>query len=87
MLGFEPEPGYWSSPEALAVIRQAADYARQGATAFRVEMQNATLLAGEIPQLVVRLNNLRKQRSGAGAIGKSAPSSCWRVARFSPHAR
>jgi hypothetical protein len=61
MLGFEPESGYWSRPEALAVVREAADYARQGATVFRVEMQNATLVAGEIPQMVVRLNNVRKQ--------------------------
>jgi len=61
MLGFEPEPGYWSSPGALAVVSQAADYARQGATIFRVEMQNATLAAGEIPQVVVRLNDVRKQ--------------------------
>jgi len=60
-LGFEPGPGYWSRPGALAVVRHAADYARQGATVFRVEMQNATLVAGEIPQMVVRLNNVRKQ--------------------------
>jgi len=70
MLGFEPEPGYWSSPGALAVVRQAADYARQGATVFRVEMQNATVLAGEIPQLVVRLNNVRKQLLGQEQSGR-----------------
>jgi hypothetical protein len=70
MLGFEPKPGYWSSPGALDVVRQAADYARQGATAFRVEMQNAAVLAGEIPQLVVRLNNVRKQRLGREQSGR-----------------
>jgi hypothetical protein len=70
MLGFEPERGYWPSAGALAVMRQAADYARQGATVFRVEMQNATVLAGEIPQLVVRLNNMRKQRLGQEQSGK-----------------
>ncbi|MGO8791528.1 MAG: beta-galactosidase [Terriglobia bacterium] len=69
MLGFEPTPGYWSRPEAVAVISQAADYARQGATAFRVEMQNATVLAGEIPQLVVRLDNARKQLLGQQQSG------------------
>jgi len=69
MLGFEPEPGYWSSTGALGLLRQAADYARQGATPFRVEMQNVTLLAGEIPQAVVRLNNARKQRLGQGQSG------------------
>ncbi len=69
MLGFEPVPGYWSQPEALAIISQAADYARQGATAFRVEMQNATVLAGEIPQFVVRLNNAHKQLQGQEQSG------------------
>ncbi|MGO8815199.1 MAG: beta-galactosidase [Terriglobia bacterium] len=68
-LSFVPEAGYWSRPEALSVITQAADCARQGATAFRVEMQNATLLAGEIPQLVVRLRNERKQRMGQTQSG------------------
>ena len=71
MLPFEPQPGYWASPGAATVLSQAADYARQGATAFRVEMQNATVLAGEFPQLVVRLTNVRKQRNGqvqSGAI-------------------
>ena len=70
MLGFEPEPGYWASPGALDVLREAAEYARQGATVFRVEMQNATVLAGEIPQLVVRLNNVRKQRLGQEQSGR-----------------
>jgi hypothetical protein len=69
MLGFEPESGYWSSADALGLLRQAADYALQGATLFRVEMQNVTLLAGEIPQAVVRLNNARKQRLGRGQSG------------------
>ena len=69
MLGFEPAPGYWSSPGALEVVRQAAEYARQGATNFRVEMQNATVLPGEIPQVVVRLNNVRKQRLGQEQSG------------------
>lgn len=70
MLSFQPERGYWSSPGALAVMRQAADYARQGATVFRVEMQNATVLAGEIPQLVVRLTNVGKQRRGQEQSGR-----------------
>ncbi len=70
MLGFEPEPGYWSSAGAVALVRQSADYARQGATLFRLEMQNATLLAGEIPQLIVRLNNARRQRLGQGQSGR-----------------
>ena len=70
MLPIEPEAGYWSSQGAVAVVRQAAEYARQGATAFRVEMQNATVLPGEIPQLVVRMTNLRKQRLGQEQSGR-----------------
>jgi len=69
MLGFEPQPGYWSSPAALEVVRQAAEYARRGATAFRVEVQNATVLPDEIPQLVVRMNNLRTQFLGQEQSG------------------
>lgn len=68
-LDFDPEPGYWSSRAAVEIIRQAAAYARQGATQFHLEMQNATLLEGEIPQLVVRLVNARKQRAGQAQSG------------------
>jgi hypothetical protein len=70
MLGFDPEPRYWPSPGALAALREAADYARQGATTFRVEVQDATVLAGEIPQLVVRLNSVRRQRLGLEQSGR-----------------
>jgi len=34
MLDFEPEPGYWASADGLSLIRQSAEYARQGATEF-----------------------------------------------------
>ena len=63
-LNFEPEPGYWSSPAGMALIRDAADYARQGATVLWLEMQQLTLAEGEAPQLVVHLRNARRQRAG-----------------------
>jgi truncated hemoglobin YjbI len=70
MFNFEPEPGYWTLPQAVTLLQQAAQYARRGATVFRVEMQNATVLPGEIPQLVVRMTNLRKQRLGQKQSGR-----------------
>jgi len=70
MLNFEPEPAYWTSTEAVTLLQEATEYARRGATAFRVEMQNATLLPGEIPQIVVRMTNLRKQRLGQEQSGR-----------------
>jgi hypothetical protein len=69
MLDFEPEPGYWSSPAGLALIGETAEYARQGATMFWLEMQNATLVGGEIPQVVVHLRNARRQRRGEPQAG------------------
>jgi hypothetical protein len=63
-LNFEPGPGYWSSPAGVTLIQQAAEYARQGATWLRLEVQNATLVEDEIPQVVVQLRNARKQRLG-----------------------
>ena len=68
-LGFEPEPGYWSSPGGIALIRETADYARQGATLFWLEMQNATVVGGEVPQVVVHLRNVRRQRMGTPQEG------------------
>jgi len=69
MLNLEPEPGYWGSPEGTALIRAAADYARQGATVLRLEMDNATIAPGETPQAVVHFRNVRKQRRGEPLAG------------------
>lgn len=69
MLNFEPEPGYWSSPAGIALIRTAAEYARQGATLFWVEIEHATLAPGETPQVIVHLRNVRKQRKGEPLAG------------------
>jgi hypothetical protein len=37
-LDFEPEKGYWRSEDGVSLIREAADYARQGATYFSIEL-------------------------------------------------
>ncbi|WP_158945471.1 beta-galactosidase [Granulicella sp. S190] len=54
-LDFTPEPGYWSSPDGVALIRQSAAYARQGATLFSVESLFSLLRPGESPQLSLHL--------------------------------
>jgi hypothetical protein len=69
MLNIEPEPGYWDSSDGIALIRAAADHARQGATILRVEMSHATIAPGEATQAVVQLRNLRKQRRGKSLEG------------------
>jgi hypothetical protein len=63
-LNFEPAPGFWSSAGGIRLIQEAAGYAGQGAAWLRLEVQNATLVEGEIPQVVVQLRNARKQRLG-----------------------
>ncbi len=70
MLNFEPEPGYWSSAAGITLIREAAEYALQGATLLWLEMQNATLAEGEIPQTVVRVRNFWRQRRGRPLSGR-----------------
>jgi hypothetical protein len=63
-LNFEPEPGYWDSLDGQALVRAAAEHARQGATVLRIEMSHATIHPGETAQAIVQLRNLRKQRRG-----------------------
>jgi len=59
MLDFDPEPGYWDSPDGIALIRATAGYARRGATSFWIETLFSTLKPGEFPELVLHLNNAR----------------------------
>jgi hypothetical protein len=68
-LNFEPEPGYWDSAAGIAFLQAVARRARQGATFLHVEMINATVAEGEIPQVVVQLRNVRRQRSGLPQSG------------------
>ena len=70
MLNFEPQPGYWSSRDGMSLVREAAEYARQGANMLWVEMQNATLAPGEVPQLVLHVVNLRRQQMGQATEGR-----------------
>ena len=63
-LDFDPEPGYWDSPDGISLISQAAEYARQGATSFWLEMLFSTLKPGEYPQIVVHVHNTHRERLG-----------------------
>jgi len=70
MLDFEPEAGYWDSKDGIALVQQAATYARQGATNFWLETLFSTLKRGEFPEVVVHLRNSRRERLGQPQSGK-----------------
>jgi hypothetical protein len=57
-LDFDPEPGYWESPDGISLIRSAANYAQSGATDFWVEEQYSALRPGELPLLTLHLRRL-----------------------------
>lgn len=69
MLDFEPEPDYWASADGVSLIRQSAEYARQGATEFSLELPFSTVKPGETPQVIVHLRNARRERLGAPLAG------------------
>jgi hypothetical protein len=68
-LDFDPEPGYWESPDGVALVRQCAEYASQGATAFSTETQFAAVRPGETPVITVHLRSLRRGHAN-GAAGE-----------------
>jgi hypothetical protein len=69
-LDFDPDSGYWQSQEGIALIRQSALYASQGATDFSVETLFSTLRPGEPPFITVHLRNLRQERLGLSSSGE-----------------
>jgi hypothetical protein len=69
MLDFEPELGYWASADGVGLIRESADYARQGATEFSLDLALSTVKPGETPQAIVHLRNARRERLGAPLAG------------------
>jgi Beta-galactosidase len=64
-LDFQPAPGYWASPDGMALIRQSAEYARQGPTSLSVEMLFSVLRQNEPPQVTA---HLRQRSSASGEI-------------------
>jgi Beta-galactosidase len=69
-LDFQPNAGYWDSPDGLSLIRTAANYAVAGATSFWLETPYATLKPSESPQVVVHLRDALKQKRGLSQSGE-----------------
>ena len=63
-LDFSPEPGYWQSEDGVSLIREAAKYARNGATDFSVEILFSTIRPDEPPLITAHVRNLRPQSQG-----------------------
>jgi hypothetical protein len=71
-LDFDPDSGYWQSQDGIALIRQSAIYASQGATEFTVDTLFSSLRPGEPPFITVHLRNLRQERLGLSISGEVA---------------
>jgi hypothetical protein len=70
VLDFDPQPGYWQSQDGLALIRQSALYASQGATQFTIEISFSAIRPGELPHITAHLRNPRQERRGTPASGE-----------------
>ena len=68
MLDFDPQPGYWDSTAGIALIRESAAYARQGATHFWIETGSSFLEAGEKPRVIAHLERNGPADSGVATI-------------------
>ncbi len=69
-LDFEPAPGYWDSSDGASLVRTSAEYARQGATSFWVEMPYSTVRKGEIPEAIIHLRNARLEQQHQPQTGQ-----------------
>ena len=64
MLDFEPNAGYWESTDGIALVRQAADYARQGAIRFSIETLYSAIRPDEFAQIEIHLENAPATSAG-----------------------
>ncbi len=64
-LDFQPSAGYWESPDGVALIRQAAGYARHGSASLSIETMFSVLRPNEPPQITV---HLRQAQAGKGEM-------------------
>jgi hypothetical protein len=69
-LDFDPQPGYWQSADGIALVRQAAEYARQGATGLSIEMLYSAIRPSEAPVITAHLHVPRQQKPGAPISGE-----------------
>jgi hypothetical protein len=77
-LDFEPAVGYWESADGIALIREAAGYARQGATELSVETLFSAIRPGEPPLITIHLQLPEKKNSSA-AVSSAAISKSVRL--------
>jgi hypothetical protein len=64
MLDFEPNAGYWESGDGVALVRQAADYARQGTIRFWIETLFSALRPDEPAEIEIHLENAHGMQTG-----------------------
>jgi hypothetical protein len=69
MLDFDPQDGYWESPDGISLIHEAAQYAQRSATALWLEMLFSTLKPSETPQVGVHLRAPRRELQAQGPAG------------------
>jgi len=70
-LDFEPAVGYWESVDGVALIREAASYARQGAMELSLETLFSAIRPGEPPLITVHLRIPEKRDESATAAAKT----------------
>jgi hypothetical protein len=69
-LDFDPQPGYWQSANGIALVQQASEYARQGATSLSIETLYSAIRPGEAPVITAHLRVPREQKPGAPISGE-----------------
>jgi hypothetical protein len=69
-LDFDPQPGYWQSKDGIALVRQTAMYARQGAASFSVETLDSAIRPDEPPLISVHLRIPLEEKLGVAAGGE-----------------
>jgi hypothetical protein len=69
-LDFEAQPGYWQSADGIALVQQAAEYARHGATSLTVETLFSAIRPGEPPVITAHLHCPRLREPGVEVSGE-----------------
>jgi hypothetical protein len=64
MLDFEPNAEYWESTDGITLVRQAADYARQGAIRFWIETLYSAIRPDESADIEIHLENAPAAQTG-----------------------
>jgi Beta-galactosidase len=75
MLDFEPNAGYWESTDGIALVGQAADYARQGAIRFWIETLYSAIRPHESAEIQIHIENAPAAQPGDVKIEISSADS------------